>query len=151
MQVQLLDSPSWPTGGQQSTQDVTATATTTTATTTTATTIPSFTSATATAAATTTTTSDSAAAAAAAANRTDQLFTELQRVIENGEAGTPIRDHELLDFHTYPSLSLFAPARSGKMPPKKSGRAMLREEGGLMLRHARNGSSRRCARFHGRE
>ena len=68
-------------------------------------------------------------------NRTDQLFTELQRIIEHSGASSPIphQTAELLDYpsypHTYKPRSLFA--QSGKMPPKKSGRAMLREEGAL--------------------
>jgi len=84
-----------------------------------------------------TTSSATATAAAATAtatnnNRTDQLFTELRQLIDRSGGSTPYRDrdrdrdplHELLD---YPQFGLFSPA--GKMPPKKSGRAMLREEG----------------------
>jgi hypothetical protein len=62
-------------------------------------------------------------------NRTDQLFTELRQLIDHSGRSSPVRDaahHELLDF---PQFGLFAP--TGKMPPKKSGRAMLREEGKL--------------------
>ena len=67
-------------------------------------------------------------------NRTDQLFTELQRLIEHSGASTPVRDagDNLPEFNN--SHRQRAPPLFGKMPPKKSGRAMLREEG--TLRHA---------------
>lgn len=72
--------------------------------------------------------------AATAHNRTEQLFNELQRLIVDSGASTPHREYrdELLD---YPPVGFFGGSieRSGKMPPKKSGRAMLREEGALHL------------------
>ena len=75
-----------------------------------------------------------------ALNRTDQLFTELQRIIENSGASSPLRDNnpELLDLgHCKENLrsnhSFGGRQSFGKMPPKKSGRAMLREEGALDL------------------
>jgi hypothetical protein len=61
-------------------------------------------------------------------NRTDQLFQELQQLIEHSGASTPVPEHEL---HNFPSVGYFS---SGKMPPKKSGRAALREEGMAHMR-----------------
>jgi hypothetical protein len=58
-----------------------------------------------------------------ASNRTDQLFDELRQLIEHSGASTPVRDHDAIH---YPAVGYFS---SGKMPPKKSGRALLREEG----------------------
>jgi hypothetical protein len=63
-------------------------------------------------------------------NRTEQLFNELQRVIElSGGASSPLqygheRERKLPDFEYNTRFSF-----SKKMPPKKSGRAILKEEG----------------------
>jgi hypothetical protein len=61
---------------------------------------------------------------ASTSNRTDQLFYELRQLIEHSGASTPVRDHDSV---LYPPIGYFS---SSRMPPKKSGRALLREEGG---------------------
>jgi hypothetical protein len=64
-------------------------------------------------------------------NRTELLFTELRRVIDHTLSGasSPTGLNKLLDW--YDEFELYRPEREPlrKMPPKKSGRAMLREEG----------------------
>ncbi|KIW08052.1 uncharacterized protein PV09_00996 [Verruconis gallopava] len=66
-------------------------------------------------------------------NRTEQLFHELRLLVDHSGASTPIHHHHQRDSDVAATSSLtpvsYFASGSRKMPPKKSGRALLREEG----------------------